>query len=348
MMAKPDHPVASQRRARGWTQSEVAKRAGISRAAVSAVENCSVVPSVEVALALARVFEVTVEKLFGRGQRQADPVRVVGASATAGGWWEVRDEEGVLRYPCEGIAMNPFPPDGFTDGCHWKGREGNPPPTLTVACCDPAARWLGAEYERFSGVRLLVLQRNGSQALELLKAGDVHLGGIHASCPGDPEANVRRVRDSLGRGWMLLRVADWVSGVALPAGEKPRPVATLARGGRKWAMREKGAAARESLDQLLGSHRPAGRVVTSHQAVADSVMAGWADAGITLQLCANEDRLGFVPIRSEGFDLVFAERRLDDPRLRKLIALLQSRSHRQAVASLPGYSSRQTGSLVTS
>ncbi len=346
-MAKLENPLTAHRRARGWTQAEVAKRAGISRAAVSAVENRSIVPSVGVALALARLFEVTVEDLFGGQDTPSERVRVVGAGSKAGAWWEVCDRDEVLRYPCEGIAMNPFPPDGFLDRGRWKRRESTPPPTLTVACCDPAARWLGSEYERFSGTRLLVLQRNGSQALDSLKAGDVHLGGIHAASTADPEANVRRVREVLGRGWMLLRVADWVSGVALPVGERPPPIATLARGGRRWAMREKGAAARESLDKILGARRPAGRVVTSHQAVADSIMAGWANAGITLQLCANEDRLGFLPLRSEGFDLVFPERRMDDPRIRKLIALLQSRSHRQAVASLPGYSNRRTGSLVS-
>src|SRR5260370_38330364 len=50
---------------RGWSQEELARRAGISRAAVSAIEINRLVPSVAAALALARSFECPVEDLFG-------------------------------------------------------------------------------------------------------------------------------------------------------------------------------------------------------------------------------------------------------------------------------------------
>ena len=50
---------------RGWTQGELARRAGISRAAVSAIEINRMVPSVAAALKLAACLECTVENLFG-------------------------------------------------------------------------------------------------------------------------------------------------------------------------------------------------------------------------------------------------------------------------------------------
>jgi DNA-binding XRE family transcriptional regulator len=62
------NPVLARRLARQWSQAELAQRAGISRAAVSAIEVERLSPSVATALALAAVFECSVEELFGRAQ----------------------------------------------------------------------------------------------------------------------------------------------------------------------------------------------------------------------------------------------------------------------------------------
>jgi len=59
--------VKNRRLDRGWSQHELAARAGISRAAVSAIEINRLVPSVAAALALAQSFDCSVEDLFGQG-----------------------------------------------------------------------------------------------------------------------------------------------------------------------------------------------------------------------------------------------------------------------------------------
>src|SRR5580704_1651677 len=56
---------------RGWTQGELARRAGISRAAVSAIEINRMVPSVAAALKLAACLECTVKNLFGHAAPDA-------------------------------------------------------------------------------------------------------------------------------------------------------------------------------------------------------------------------------------------------------------------------------------
>ena len=60
------NPVSERRQARHWSQAELAERAGISRAAVGAIEGERLSPSVATALALAAVFECSVEELFRR------------------------------------------------------------------------------------------------------------------------------------------------------------------------------------------------------------------------------------------------------------------------------------------
>src|SRR5579872_4471007 len=56
--------VKALRTGRRWSQEELARRAGISRAAVSAIEVERLVPSVAAALSLAAAFGCTVDALF--------------------------------------------------------------------------------------------------------------------------------------------------------------------------------------------------------------------------------------------------------------------------------------------
>ncbi len=48
----------------GWTQAELAQRAGVSRKTINTVENCVFLPSALLALVLARELGKPVEKLF--------------------------------------------------------------------------------------------------------------------------------------------------------------------------------------------------------------------------------------------------------------------------------------------
>lgn len=53
-----------QRARRGWTQAQLADMAGITRKSINAIESGRMVPSIILALKLARTLEVTVEELF--------------------------------------------------------------------------------------------------------------------------------------------------------------------------------------------------------------------------------------------------------------------------------------------
>ncbi len=48
----------------GWTQAELAQRAGVSRKTINTVENCVFIPSTLLALVLARELGKPVERLF--------------------------------------------------------------------------------------------------------------------------------------------------------------------------------------------------------------------------------------------------------------------------------------------
>jgi putative transcriptional regulator len=56
--------VKDLRTARGWTQEELAKAAGVSRQSINSIERNRYVPSLPLALTFARVFGCSTEDIF--------------------------------------------------------------------------------------------------------------------------------------------------------------------------------------------------------------------------------------------------------------------------------------------
>ena len=56
--------VREQRKAKGWTQQELAKAVGVSRQSVNSIERNRYVPSLPLALKFARVFDCPTDDIF--------------------------------------------------------------------------------------------------------------------------------------------------------------------------------------------------------------------------------------------------------------------------------------------
>jgi DNA-binding XRE family transcriptional regulator/molybdate-binding protein len=340
--------VLLRRTARGWTQTDLAKRADVSRASVSAIESGRLTPSVTTALSLARVLECTVEELFGRPAEveKAGPTWAWQPWQESCRYWEAEVSGKRLLYPVEGVSLNPFPQDGTRRAgvCH-DNRASTAEITLTVATCDPAVSLLAREYARESGFRMLVFPRSGGVGLELMRRRLIHAGALHRSTVERPERNAESVRAELGGDGRLLRVAQWEAGVAHGTKGRKATASALTRSIRHWALREPGSAARECLDDLLEGKTASGRVVESHSGVTEAVRAGWAEAGVCVKVCAMEARLEFLPLRNETLDFCFHASLENDPRIQALIRVLRGRSYRQMLAELPGYDAKHTGEL---
>jgi len=341
-------PVQARRLARQWSQAELAERAGISRAAVSAIEGERLSPSVATALALAAVFECSVEELFVRGglSKPHGSQWAWTPSGEASRYWEAEIGRRRLLYPVEAMNLNPTPHDGVWQNGVLRDSGSAAETTLVMASCDPAAGLLAAEYARASGFRLLVFPRGGRAALELLRQKLVHVAGLHYSTDEAPERNAETVRTQVSDDCQLLRVAKWESGIALATDDRSRSAESVARRSLRWAARETGSAARECLDGLLGQRHFAGREVNGHAAVAEAVRAGWAEAGVCVRFSAVEAGLNFLPVRSETLDLCFPAAFQNDRRIQALVRLLRGRTCRRLISELPGYDARETGEFL--
>lgn len=344
--SKP-HPVALARMTRRWSQADLAGAAGVPRSTISAIESRRLTPSVMAALAVASALGSTVEELFGRdGSGDADAQWAWAPPTEPCRFWEASVGARKWLLPIENTAGNFALPDGvWRDGVK-RLRIPNPPPSLVIACCDPASGILAREYEAQTGFRLLVLERGGLQALRLLRCGVVHGAGLHFSTPEFPERNTASARSELGTGFHLLRAATWEEGLAVPSSATSASVASILRSRLPWALREPGSAARDCLDELLLARVPAGRIVRGHTEVARAVQSGWAGAGVCIRLSAVESGLRFLPIRSEHLDFCIADTGIADPRVQALIQVVRSREYRQSLENLPGYDAGATGDLI--
>lgn len=59
-----ENVVKQYREAKGWSQGELAKRLGVSRQTVNAVETDKYDPSLPLALHMSKLFEIEVRELF--------------------------------------------------------------------------------------------------------------------------------------------------------------------------------------------------------------------------------------------------------------------------------------------
>lgn len=320
---------------RGWSQAELARRAGLSRAGVSAAETGRLVPSTVAALALARALGVRVEELFALGAGgHAEPEWAWSPLDVAAPSWTARVGERLLRFPAEPTLVGALPVDA--DAAEAER-------TVVLAGCDPAVGLLADALRRDAGLRLLPLSRASGRALELLAAGAVHLAGVHL---GD---NEREVRARLGPGHALVRVATWDEGLALRPALGLRSVRAALGADLRWVGREEGSGARRCLERLFaeggGARELPRHLARDHAGVAEAIRGGWAEAGVCVRLCAEQVGLDFHVLEREAYDLVTTAALLETPPVRAALAAIRSLGFRRQLRALAGYDADAAGDL---
>jgi uncharacterized protein (TIGR03000 family) len=104
-MEKLPNQLKTHRISRGWSQAELAQRAGISRAAVSAIEIKRLVPSVAAALGLAQALGCSVEDLFtGNADQPKEALWAWPPSQDSCRYWHATLGRRTLLYPVETTA----------------------------------------------------------------------------------------------------------------------------------------------------------------------------------------------------------------------------------------------------
>jgi putative molybdopterin biosynthesis protein len=368
-------PVRSRlseiRRRRGLRAAELAARAGISRQTIYAIEAGSYVPNTAVALQLARLLDAAVEDLFSLEPEAASATTVQAEALAATGLpsgqparigrlgpryfavpaspvpFFLPEADGVVAAPAGRSAMPRL--EVFPAGQDWEK-------CLLLAGCDPAISVLARFLMRTAGVELVPAFGSSRQALQWLKAGKVHAAGSHLEDPESGEFNLPQVRRMFPREELVVvSFARWEEGlVVLPGNPKQvRGVEDLARRGVRIVNREPGSGSRLLLDRQLrdagiAPARVAGydSLAAGHLAAAWAVVAKEADCCLATRSAALAFGLGFVPLRTERYDLVLRKRSLEAAAVQSLLDTLSRAALRRRLEALAGYDTSVTGSVL--
>ncbi len=369
--------LKSIRTKKGLSQVELARRAGMTRQGLSAIESNLYLPTTAIALRLASVLDCRVEDLFSLAPTEniiegtlighlpqterIQPIRV--KVSTVGKRTVVRPVTGLGEQFSFAV-----PADGYVNETSGK-RSGDTvrvqlsrdreaiQQEISVAGCDPAIFLAGEHLRRQKDQTTVVGWTMGSTAaLHALQRGDVHVAGLHLLDPVSGESNVPFLRRSLkGSGYEVVTFATWEEGFLVRTGNPKsiRTAADLAEPMVTLINREEGSGARLLLDQRLRAVgieptqvRGYDRIVSSHFDVARTIAERQADVGVGIRSAAQLFELDFVPLQAARYDLVVPKSYLKShPTLTHLFETLVSRPFRNEIEALGGYDTSETGKV---
>ncbi len=370
MATEIDNRLQALRNQIGWSQAELAERAGLSRHTVLAIEQGRMTPSTAIALRLAQVLHCRVEELFWLAE---------GGPEILTHWHEARPPEPgervKLAYVGEIWHAHPLPvgdpmaqrtvADGLVRAAVGPSQvaielldlaerlRGQ----LLLAGCDPSLGLLAAHCaRRFTDFPVFWLDAPSGRALDLLANNAVHVAGAHLWDAETGAFNRVPVQKAMpGRAVDLIRVARWELGWLTRRGNPKaiRAAADLARPDVTVVNRPPSAGAHLLLERLV---RAAGispvavrgydSNVSGHFGVAQAVAMGAADVGVATWSVAKAFDLAFEPLEVEDFDLALPAQFSGDPRLQRLLEVLGSRAFHRELGVVGGYDLATAGSVV--
>lgn len=364
--------LGSIRKRRGVGVTELARKVGVSRQTIHAIEAGSFVPNTEVALKLARELGVSVEELFAltpdaEGRPAAVQARVLSAGRVAEGMPArlCRLSDGWACVPASAVPVFLPDADGVISRCGQAGGSAEIFPLsgeepagrrIVVAGCDPAMSLLAGIVERTSGVGVIPAPASSQMALQWMVEGSVQIAGSHLEDAATGEFNLPFLRRNYpGEDFAVVTYARWEEGLAVPAGN-PKRISTvehLASARVRIINREKGSGSRGLLDRLLKeagieSEAVAGYrdEVRGHLAAAYAVYTGTADCCVATRSAAQAYGLGFFALRSERYDFVLRRGSLELPAVQAVLDSLQRADLRRKLEMLAGYDTSRTGTVL--
>ncbi len=371
-----DHQIQNQlssiRQSRGFGAADLARKVGVSRQTIYAIEAGSFVPNTEVALKLARELEVPVEDLFSLQSNKpeipaASHSELLSATPVKKGQAVRVCQVGTRRVSIPVNASPYYLPEA--DGIISKlGRsrakaelvsfttEEIHQKKLVLAGCDPAIGLISGMVEKLSGIEIVSAAASSKLALQWLYEGKVHIAGSHLEDPATGEFNLPYIRKEFpADDFAVISFARWEEGFVTAPGnpknlKKPQD---LTKKSVRFVNREPGSGSRALLDRLLKSAAiPANKVsgynliAYGHLAVAYLVLTGVADCCLATRSAAQTFQLDFVPLQSERYDFVMRRQTMKLPLAESFLDILQRATLRRKLEMFAGYDTAQTGMVL--
>lgn len=349
----------------------LAKTVGVGRQTLYAIEAGSYIPNTAVALRLARALQVSVEELFTLPESSpapdfpSDHVTLVPGSDPTSPGQPVQlcrvDERLVASVPSpvhwylpafDAIVTGKSPIDRRKTRVQIHHRDGDFGSRILIAGCDPSMSVLARQLQS-TGIEPVLVHRNSSQALLLLKRGFVHIAGTHLRDEASGESNIPAIGRVFSKNAVaVISFAVWEEGIVIARGNPKgiRAIEDFARKGICIANREEGSGSRLLLDSHLKRLKVDPKTVTGYQQLAPGhlpaawrVQAGAADCCIATRAAARLFGLDFIPLVSERYDLVMRREHLELPSIQALLDTLGQSRFRKELERIGGYDTRVSG-----
>ncbi|MEH1967814.1 substrate-binding domain-containing protein [Nostoc sp.] len=356
----------------GMSQQDLANIANVTRQTISGVESGLYAPSVAITLRLAKALGCQVEDLFWL-ERDLPEIEAVLAKpvpngqqlrvsmARVGGQW--------IAYPLIGkdaFRQDMIPADGEstsqtgTNKVRVRLLDDNLDTlhnTVVIAGCAPViSLWARATERWHPQLRVQYNFANSMAALHSLCRGEAHIAGMHLYDPETGEYNTPFVRDVLaGREAVLITLGVWEEGLLLKSGNPMgiRTVSDLVALRATIVNREIGSGSRMLLEQTLQKEQIPfdavqgfDNILKSHQDVAQAVVRGVADVGMSTASVATAFGLGFIPLHQSRYDLVILKEYLEEAPVQQLLSTLGHRMVHSQFEILGGYDISKIGEVV--
>ena len=363
--------LAELRAKRGMGASLLARKIGVSRQTVYAIEAGSYVPNTAVSLKMARVLETSVEDLFQLETEERQPDRTSEATilgdtesmkpgqplslCTVGshtvavapeiGGWGLPPADAVLVELLRGKKHG----SGKVQilGEKWKTAS-----RILLAGCDPGVSILSQSMQAQS-CELIVCYENSTRALDLLRAGLVHIAGSHLLDKSTGKIDLAPLTKLFPRNTVAVySYAMWEEGLVTAPGNPKRiaGVFDLTRKGVRFTNREQGAGCRTLLDSCLKKAAIApeqvkgyDKITVGHLAAARLVRDGEVDCCVSTRVVARAMSLEFIPLAEKPYHLLVRRTHLNLPPVQTLIDTLGRAAFRREVEAHTGYNMRGAG-----
>jgi putative molybdopterin biosynthesis protein len=205
----------------------------------------------------------------------------------------------------------------------------------------------------------LEIQFTGSvDALAALNEGRCLMAGFHALTHAAPRSPTARVYRSMLKPGVhkLIGFAARAQGLIVAPGNPLgiHALTDLQRPGVRFVNRQRGTGTRVVLEELLAAAGLAAagiagfeRTEPSHQAVAESVASGSADAAFGIEAVARARGLDFIGLAREQYFLVTLGQSLEHPHVATLLQLLASPRWTDELSRIPGYTPERSGEVLS-
>lgn len=336
-------PVRLAREFAGLSQTDLARRADVSRALIGSIERGRHVPAVDAALRIAHVLGASVESLFA-APSSTSPTPVLGRPLANGA--AVRAGRVGERVVVAPVPARDASGAGFTaaDGRIDDGRltlfSGGRDAGLVVAGCDPALGVAAALLSARGPERLVPVATTSGRALEALVAGRCHGVLVH-----ERERHLPRAPSGVRR-WHVTR---WRAGLAYERSLGEPSLEALLSARVELVQREASAASQKALERAASAlgvdPAPAGPMADGHLEAAQR--AAWsAGAAVTIEPAAEAHGLAFLPFETHVVELWVTERWHEHPGVAALVEVFGSSAFRDRVDQHDGYDLRGCGTVA--